>query len=395
MDKYAALSSSPYAPQNTFADNFSSADSVFGSGSLGKDGAFSKSSFDIKDNVFAGSDFGSGAGGFGDSGDSGAMTPSDDPFGSVDPFKDLGIKEDDRFSWDDEPDPFMTDSGVETSNANNLPSAKKDDPFSVTFDANKNVIGEGKVSANEGNQLFSNFGELPSSSSTANVACGGASGRSKSVLADPIASLLSVHSSQPVRSKTAMADPIMELNSFDPLAATGNSPKKLAWLSNEDLINENFGSSSTRFKDPADSFGSAIANNSNSKLDFNNAFSSSVDFNSSFSSSGTKKRPSDEFSFGADFSSVGSSQTNGSKGASPYASAGAAVAAEMASCRSSSSISTRSSGGTMSETEQLSWAARESLRFEKDRKTREEQEYADLQRALALSTSSASKKKPS
>ena len=216
----------------------------------------------------------------------GAITPSEDPFGQVDPFQDAFSKQDDKFSWDNEPDPFLTDSGIESSATNNggggdstfatgfsdVFSSKKD-PFNVSFDANKNVIGGVEVSSVDSSSAsnvvdkltgveaaraskisLGNNSDWPGSSENVSTLnnnnhqeasasnSSSATGRSRSVIGDPIASLLA---SLPVRSKTVLGEPLEQIDSFDPLAPSGNSPKS-AWLSNEDLINENFGTPSTK-----------------------------------------------------------------------------------------------------------------------------------------------------
>ncbi|XP_018012233.1 epidermal growth factor receptor substrate 15-like 1 isoform X2 [Hyalella azteca] len=387
--KFSSLSSASFASKDAFFDNFGSSNQVFNTSSSVKNNAsLTAKSNGAGANAFSDANFGAGFGGSGDS-DLGAITPSEDPFGVVDPFKDVTINEDDKFSWDDEPDPFVTDGGFEGGHASSHELVGKEDPFSVSFDANKNVIEsetENKKSITRDpidvSKLFSGL-----SLGVADTSYGG---RSKSVLDDPVANVFAKQQNLPVRSKTALAEPFIDLNSFDPLAPSGSSPKKNTWISNEDLINENFGSSSSLRKSKGDSFGlSSTASNFNfnpvitaSKLDFNNAFSDQLDFNNSFGSNITQKRMYTDLSSAADRSSVTSSQAFESKSSSPFPSSSGATF---------SSNSARSSGGALSESEQLSWAARESLRLEEENKRREEQENSDLQRAIALSAASAPK----
>lgn len=410
-DKYAALSSSPYEVKDAFGLNSSQSvfspnnvDSMFGGNIIKDSSSTGKSPFSVNDDPFGASDstYGGGLsdtayGGFGDSdSDMGAMTPAEDPFGTVDPFKDVVINEDIKFSWDDEPDPFMTDSGIDSCNNNNnnnngdtanIPLKK--DPFNVSFDANKNVIDGIEVrSVDRSSYSFSNILDETNGSSnlivnvnskdnkTSNFLevttnSGSTGARSKSVLADPIANLLSNQFSQPVRSKTAMAEPIIDLESFDPLASFGNSPKKNAWISNEDLINENFGSGNNTppnldssnnntngnsFK--KDSFGFS-SNTYRSSIAANAFNTSSVDFDSTFGgSTGGGLKSSTSNSFVNNFSSM--------EEPSPFA--------------------TESAPRAISESDQFQWATRDSFMLEAQRKAVRKKENVDLEKALALSS---------
>lgn len=250
--------------------------------------------------------------GFGDSdSDMGALTP--DPFGVVDPFKDVTIKEDDKFSWDDEPDPFAVagNTTVVSSAAFSGADGKVEDPFTA-FDANKNVlrspmkIGPLSNSTALGTDMNTTFSpstidpfntsinseistlknsssvfhaqapphfdnNSPTSSAPPTVP---PPARPHSVLADPTA-----HLTLPARSKTALADPFAGIDSFDPLASSTKNTS--AYISNEDLLNQNFGtlkltpavpiSHSNNGTFAADSVGS---NNFNafSAVDFDSAF---------------------------------------------------------------------------------------------------------------------------
>ncbi|XP_066979496.1 epidermal growth factor receptor substrate 15-like 1 isoform X3 [Macrobrachium rosenbergii] len=178
-------------------------------------------------------------------GDSSAFTEDDpfscasgatDPFGGdYDPFKDQGFKDDDKFSWDDEPDPFTSPdnnndssaSAADNVNNNENSSAKKNDPFTFgsSDDLNANVF--------EG---FSNKDDL-GMSFTDNKNKGNS--RSKSVIGDPFAS--QVKAAVPVRSKTSLGEPGGVDFDFDPFSSsklTVADPFTKS-KSNEDLLNEN------------------------------------------------------------------------------------------------------------------------------------------------------------
>ena len=333
----------------------------------------------------------SGTPAFGDNSDSdfgGGATRSEDPFGTVDPFKDAFGKQEDKFSWDDEPDPFATtggDSGIDSSVNNNSSgdnpfavaklndgdlNSAVGDPFNFSVSLNKNVVGGVEVNSscvNNSNLSGSNVrnvvdkiitgGEFSSNSSKINVnenitsdtdsindraavkdsnvtpsssdsfkaklnstlskEPSVVSGRSKSVLADPIANVLSLQSTLPTRSKTAMGDPIPSMDSFDPLASSGNSPKKSAWLSNEDLINETFGSKNDIFNNnnTNNSFDTAFGVSSSQVSvkptfdDFANFPSSNQNYNDFFADSsspfGMPSKASSDFDVGGPFGSSG------------------------------------------------------------------------------------------
>lgn len=419
MDKYAVFSS-PFGPADSFKDSVNTNDSVFSSSNAdsvfgSSKGKQSKSPFGdaTSDSTYGGfSD--TAFGGFGDSDSDlgGAITPAEDPFGTVDPFKDVDIKEDEKFSWDNEPDPFMTDSGIDSCLPNSSGDVTvsaapyKKDPFNVSFDANKNVIDGIEVrsvnrnsvssssnvvdktnSGGDDHHLFSdlndsktdNFLNIKATLPGGTDSSASAGVRSKSVLADPIANLFSKQFKLPIRSKTALADPIVDLESFDPLASTGKSPKKTAWLSNEDLINEtfgsgknspaNFGTNSTNntekscyhskqdaFGFSSNSFGSSTANA------FNN--NNSVDFDSAFGGSNRAT-----YSFAADFGDASFSSSNNNN-------------------------QTRNVSSAMSESDQLNWAAKDSLKLENQRQKKfVDQEKAELAKALALSAVATKQKK--
>lgn len=314
----------------------------------------------------------------GDSDTGGEMTPSEDPFGTVDPFKDVGLKEDDKFSWDDEPDPFVTDSGIESSNHNNsaentlnsnlFSNTNKKDPFNVSFDTNRNVtdgtetnsgsVFDRNTSKHGDNENFNvmKLNDESSSLTATNVSVGESfssnsvttsstvTTRSKSVLGDPIANLLS---SLPARSKTAMGDPIA-LDSFDPFAASGNSPtKKSEWVSNEDLLNQNFGGSDFGAQGQQN-------NSSNGQQDkYKHIFS---DFESSFTGAGNARNNNNNSSSGvggfpSPFPSSFQEATTDRKSSSPFL---GSTLATNTSYKSSSSLSNRSSG-LLSDFEQVNW----------------------------------------
>lgn len=166
------------------------------------------------------------------SGSSGAA----DPFGGdYDPFKDQGFKDADKFSWDDEPDPFNTlpISTDTTAGDNKVESAafSTADPFRFS-------ITEDEANANMSTEL-SNKDLFAFSFPSKNIFDSNQNNRSKSVIGDPFAS--QDKETIPTRSKTSLGDPRSVDFDFDPFSSSKVSKaEKNKWKSNEDLLNENF-----------------------------------------------------------------------------------------------------------------------------------------------------------
>ncbi|XP_047490152.1 epidermal growth factor receptor substrate 15-like 1 isoform X1 [Penaeus chinensis] len=191
--------------------------------------------------AFGSSGFGSDEG-FGDN----SVFADDDPFskasgaadpfgGDYDPFKDQGFKDADKFSWEDEPDPFNTIPEESSESAVKMPldNAPKTDPFGFSMsedDTNANLPTE-FFSVDQFNANFdNNKDKLETSQNT----------RSKSVIGDPFAS--QVKESIPVRSKTSLGERRLADFDFDPFSSSKvSNAEKSKWKSNEDLLNENFG----------------------------------------------------------------------------------------------------------------------------------------------------------
>ncbi|XP_076040031.1 epidermal growth factor receptor pathway substrate 15 isoform X3 [Oratosquilla oratoria] len=153
---------------------------------------------------------------------------STDPFGGdYDPFSDDAFKEADKFSWDDEPDPFAASINADDPNLN-LTSSKTD-PFGGSFpDDNCKLGTETTSGAVKTGFAFDDFEGTDNNKNIWN--------RSKSALGDPFA--LQAKKSMPVRSKTALDNP--GGFDFDPLSTTkGLNKEQNQWKSNEDLLNEN------------------------------------------------------------------------------------------------------------------------------------------------------------
>lgn len=154
------------------------------------------------------------------------------------------------------------------------------------------------------------------------------------MLGDPFIS--QTKTTVPERSKTALGEPMN--NDFDPFSSpmvSNNDMNK--WKSNEDLLNENFGSG-----------WADVSNSSMANMDWPASPTPQIQVLKSAAS------PFDN-NFSANFDNK---NNNNSKIPS------------------------------FSEDEQFVWAAQESLKAETERKNREEQEKADLELALTLSRSS-------
>lgn len=159
-----------------------------------------------------------------------------DPFGGdYDPFKDQGFKDADKFSWEDEPDPFNTMPEESSESAVKMPldNAPKTDPFGFSMsedDTNANLSTE-FFSVDQFNANFdNNKDKLETSQNT----------RSKSVIGDPFAS--QVKETIPVRAKTSLGERRLADFDFDPFSSSKvSNAEKSKWKSNEDLLNENFG----------------------------------------------------------------------------------------------------------------------------------------------------------
>ncbi|XP_068243119.1 epidermal growth factor receptor substrate 15-like 1 isoform X3 [Palaemon carinicauda] len=155
-----------------------------------------------------------------------------DPFGGdYDPFKDQGFKDDDKFSWDDEPDPFTSpdnnnSSATDNVNNNDPTSAKKNDPFafSSSDDLNANIF-----QGSNNDDLGMSFTDDINKSNS----------RSKSVIGDPFTS--QVKTAVPVRSKTSLGEPGGVGFDFDPFSSSKLTVADpfMKSKSNEDLLNEN------------------------------------------------------------------------------------------------------------------------------------------------------------
>ena len=258
-----------------------------------------------------------------------AITISEDPFGGdYDPFSSNLIKESDKFSWDDEPDPFLTDSGIDTIDTSTMSLGKAtaalsnsdlSSPISNNSN-NKNLSGS--------HQEFSNiFKDINSPSENSNFLSVNSFGnnannntRSKSVTGDPMSILQQVREIMPQRSKTALGEPGLDLD-FDPFSTSKTNENKKVWKSNEDLLNEAVGS-----------------NAAYQKTQNNSSFLSSNNINNNRNNSLTPNL-----------------QNN------------------------------------MSESEQIAWASEQSLKEQHQLKCQDAKESEDLKLALALSKSMMSK----
>ncbi|XP_069190787.1 epidermal growth factor receptor substrate 15-like 1 isoform X2 [Procambarus clarkii] len=238
------------SPFSTTKDNFRSGENspwpqdAFGSSGFGSDEGFGDSTAFAQHDPFSGS--------------SGAA----DPFGGdYDPFKDQGFKDADKFSWEDEPDPFNTlasNAGVSASD-NTLDNAafNKTDPFGFHInedDANANVSTE--FSSKDPYRFsFSNKDQFDSNQNN----------RSKSVIGDPF-----THQTKetiPMRSKTSLGNPLDVDTDFDPFSSSKvTKAEKNKWKSNEDLLNESFG--------PGDGWGSNSGTRASTANAFGDSFSS-------------------------------------------------------------------------------------------------------------------------
>ncbi|CAL4082246.1 unnamed protein product, partial [Meganyctiphanes norvegica] len=301
---------------------------AFGSATFASDEGFESTAEFGADDPFAGG--------------SGTEDPfAEDPFASDDPFKDhQGFKDEDKFSWDDEPDPFNTvpDSAGEilsdTANNNSIVTkSNKFDPFGININdiddnLNTNVTNTTK------DQFSLSVDNKNEKGNLQNNVNNNINNRSKSVLGDPFVS--QTKATVPERSKTALGERMS--NDFDPFSSTtvtNNDMNK--WKSNEDLLNENFGSGW------ADISCSSMAN-----VDWGASPTQQIQVPKSATS------PFDN-NFSANF---GNKNNNTSK------------------------------MPNLSEDEQFAWAAQESLKVESVRKKQEEQEKADLELALTLSRTS-------
>ena len=259
---------------------------------------------------------------------------TEDPFGGeYDPFQGDSFREADKFSWDDEPDPFLTDSGIDTSatsgfgnkDAFAFGSGNEDSPD------NKNFGGDSNANRKFGNVFDAdknNFLTVPSNIN---------SNRSKSVTGDPLSIIQQVKEIVPQRSKTALGEPTNIDLDFDPFSSSkfGTNADKNLWKSNEDLLNESVSGGGWN----------NINNNMSSKDTFKANFDDDKNFN-----------------FSDNFSSNNNNSIN-----NPVISAA-------------------------SEAEQIAWAAQESLKQENLRKFQDDKEREELELALALSKSMASNK---
>ncbi|KAK7008169.1 hypothetical protein SK128_028558 [Halocaridina rubra] len=201
-----------------------------------------------------------------------AASGEPDPFGGdYDPFKDQGFADADKFSWDDEPDPFTTLPGNKNNSSvsasenvfNNSSEKKNNDPFAfnINDDVNANVFSGG----------LSSTDDLSAGFNSDNKNKGGSNSRSKSVIGDPFAS--QVKAPIPVRSKTSLGAPIGSDFDFDPFSTSKLTPADaiMKSKSNEDLLNENF------------SGGIWGTNKSNAMTNRTSPFGSSSNFSEPFS----------------------------------------------------------------------------------------------------------------
>ncbi|XP_042205854.1 epidermal growth factor receptor substrate 15-like 1 isoform X2 [Homarus americanus] len=188
-----------------------------------------------------------------------------DPFGGdYDPFKDQDFKEADKFSWEDEPDPFSTlpvSSEVNTDNPVDNTAFRKTDPFGFSVneddaDANANVFTE-----------FSSKESYKFSLSNADQYDSNENNRSKSAIGDPF--FHQTKETIPMRSKTSLGEPRNANFDFDPFSTSKvTKAEKNKWKSNEDLLSETFA--------PDDSWGSTgkLGSVGNAASPFGDSFTS-------------------------------------------------------------------------------------------------------------------------
>ncbi|XP_069956145.1 epidermal growth factor receptor substrate 15-like 1 isoform X2 [Cherax quadricarinatus] len=212
------------SPFSTTKDNFRSGDNspwpqdAFGSSGFGSDEGFGDSTAFSQHDPFSGS-----------------SEPADPFGGDYDPFKDQGFKDADKFSWEDEPDPFnaLPDTSGVSASDNTLDNAafNKTDPFGFSInddDTNANVSTE---FSRKDTHTFSVSNKDPFDSNQ--------NSRSKSVIGDPFA--YQTRETIPTRSKTSLGNPRDVDFDFDPFSSSKvTKAEKNKWKSNEDLLNESF-----------------------------------------------------------------------------------------------------------------------------------------------------------
>lgn len=262
-----------------------------------------------------------------------------DPFGGdYDPFKDQDFKDSDKFSWEDEPDPFsiLPEDGDGKGPSDPVSgSVFKDDPFGCSINEDDDTTTT-TTTTNVFADLSSNNKNINKSSLGAkNLLSLNQKSRSRSVIGDPFAS--QTKETVPTRSKTSLGEPWDPSSDFDPFSsAKVTTNEKSKWRSNEDLLNENFSS-----------WGAANNNNNNNNNINNNNDDGINPFGDSFTSP---------------------AQSWGDRKPPPR---------------------------LATEDEQLAWAAQESMRLEEVRRQQEEQERAELELALSLSRQAPTSRSPS
>ncbi|KAG0729619.1 hypothetical protein GWK47_003427 [Chionoecetes opilio] len=207
---------------------------------------------------------------------------SGDPFGGdYDPFKDQDFKEADKFSWEDEPDPFggLTEDGDGDGKAPGKlqgSSVLKADPFD-------SHINEEADSTDMFAELSGNKRNIRPSVGARSHLSPNQKSRSRSVIGDPFAS--QTRETVQARSKTSLGEPWDPSLDFDPFSSTQDTTAEVnKWRSNEDLLNENL------------SGWGAANNNNNNNINNNNNQDGINPFGDSFTSPSQPKaaRPATE-----------------------------------------------------------------------------------------------------